>query len=62
MWWAFAIVIWTLLSFVASPLIGGVLAGGRALQGARKGPASIFRAAASSKRSASSSGAYPPYL
>jgi hypothetical protein len=31
MWWAFAIAIWTLLSFVASPLIGGMLAGGRNL-------------------------------
>jgi hypothetical protein len=37
MWWAFAIVVWTLLSFVASPLIGGVLAGGRALQVREKG-------------------------
>jgi hypothetical protein len=32
MWWAFAIVIWTLLSLVASPLIGGALAGGRTLR------------------------------
>jgi hypothetical protein len=32
MWWAFAIVVWTLLSLIASPLIGGALAGGRALQ------------------------------
>ena len=31
MWWAFAIVVWTLLSLVASPLIGSALAGGRAL-------------------------------
>lgn len=32
MWWAFAIVVWTLLSFVASPLIGAALAGGRAME------------------------------
>jgi len=32
MWWAFAIFVWTLLSFVASPLIGSALASGRALQ------------------------------
>lgn len=37
MWWAFAIVVWTLLSFVASPLIGGVLAGGHALKVREKG-------------------------
>lgn len=37
MWWTFAIVIWTLLSLVASPLIGGVLAGGRALEVREKG-------------------------
>lgn len=32
MWWAFALVVWTLLSFVASPLIGRALADGRALR------------------------------
>lgn len=32
MWWAFAIIAWTLLSLIASPLIGRALAGGRALE------------------------------
>jgi hypothetical protein len=32
MWWTLAIVAWTLLSFIASPLIGSALAGGRALE------------------------------
>lgn len=32
MWWAFALIGWTLLSIVASPLIGSALAGGRALE------------------------------
>lgn len=32
MWWAFAIVVWTLLSLLASPLIGSALAGGRTLE------------------------------
>lgn len=32
MWWAFAICAWTLLSFVASPLIGSALASGRTLR------------------------------
>jgi hypothetical protein len=32
MWWAFTIIIWTLLSFVASPLIGSALASGKALE------------------------------
>ena len=32
MWWAFAITAWTLLSLVASPLIGAALAGGNALE------------------------------
>lgn len=32
MMWAVAIAGWTLLSLIASPLIGAALAGGRALQ------------------------------
>lgn len=32
MWWAFTIIVWTLLSLVASPLIGTALASGRALE------------------------------
>lgn len=32
MWWALAISGWTLLSFIASPLIGNALAGGHALK------------------------------
>lgn len=32
MWWAFAIAIWTLLSLIASPLIGRALAEDHSLQ------------------------------
>ena len=32
MWWAFAIIVWTLLSLVASPLIGSALAGDKVLE------------------------------
>lgn len=47
MWWAFAIAAWTLLSLVASPLIGSALAGGNALEVRETG---ILEAARSSAR------------